>query len=139
MFYFFFLLGLPWWSTIIVTAFVMRMLLPLPLTAYSMHNAVRLKKLEPEIKNIAFELRKEVSRAVKEFGWDQSKAKREYIKNVSKCINVFLWIYFILSSLLLSWTCHYTKRKKILLSYCLYSCTLARSLDKCHMDLGWIL
>ncbi|GFN79866.1 inner membrane protein cox18-like protein [Plakobranchus ocellatus] len=74
--------GLPWWATITLTAFTLRLFLIMPLSVYSLHNAEKLNRLQPEIVEISKRLKQEVSMAMHQFKWDEKKAKDEYIKNV---------------------------------------------------------
>ncbi|XP_012940638.1 uncharacterized protein LOC101845255 isoform X2 [Aplysia californica] len=78
--------GLPWWSTIVLTAFVVRILLMMPLTIYTHHNMARLQRLAPEVKEVAERLRLEVSVAMQKLGWDQQKARQEYNKNMNRLL-----------------------------------------------------
>ncbi|KAK0043478.1 mitochondrial inner membrane protein COX18, partial [Biomphalaria pfeifferi] len=75
--------GLPWWLTIISSAFLLRVVLMIPVTLLTQHNNSRLQRLAPEIKEKSIALKSEVKKAVIQFGWDQNRAKKEYYNKLS--------------------------------------------------------
>ncbi|PVD39543.1 hypothetical protein C0Q70_02178 [Pomacea canaliculata] len=78
--------GLPWWASILVTTVLLRSLVTLPLTIYSMHIIARVEQLQPEIAKLSQELRREVAVAVKTFGWDAKTARFKYNTTMRKLI-----------------------------------------------------
>ncbi|KAH9505270.1 Cytochrome c oxidase assembly protein cox18, mitochondrial [Bulinus truncatus] len=78
--------GLQWWLTIIVSAFLMRVVLMIPLTIQTQQNQTKLLRLAPEVKEKSAALRAEVARAMVQFGWDKARAKKEYEKNIARIL-----------------------------------------------------
>lgn len=76
--------GLPWWATITLTALTLRLVFLMPLSVYALRSAEKLSRLQPEIEEISKRLKQEVSMAMYEFKWDETKAKDEYIKNMKR-------------------------------------------------------
>jgi len=75
--------GMPWWLSLAVTTAALRTVLTLPLMAYSMDNAAKLERLQPEIGNISKELMAEVVAAQQQYRWESNIAKYHFRKNVS--------------------------------------------------------
>ncbi|CAL1527487.1 unnamed protein product [Lymnaea stagnalis] len=80
------LTGLPWWSNILLTAFLMRAVLMLPLTIHVNHNQDKLRCLAPEIKEKAQIIKNEVKKSMTQFGWDKKRAMKEYDIHVKKLL-----------------------------------------------------
>ncbi|CAG5130542.1 unnamed protein product [Candidula unifasciata] len=85
--YFHQITGLPWWFTIILTAFMLRVVVMIPFTVHSYRNMAKLQNLQPEVKEKAERLKLEVSMAMHQFGWDQKRARMEYNKNFKRILN----------------------------------------------------
>ncbi|BFZ03173.1 hypothetical protein BsWGS_06212 [Bradybaena similaris] len=85
--YFHQITGLPWWLTIILTAFMLRVVVMIPFTVHTFRNMAKLQNLQPEVKEKAERLKLEVSMAMHQFGWDQERAKQEYNKNLKRILN----------------------------------------------------
>jgi len=75
--------GMPWWASLAVTTAALRTVLTLPLMSYSMDNAAKLERLQPEIANISKELMAEVVAAQQQYRWESNIAKYHFRKNVS--------------------------------------------------------
>ena len=70
--------GLPWWASILFTTFTLRTVITLPLAVHAMKVIAKVEMLQPEIKDLSTELKKEVALAVKKFGWQQPRARKMY-------------------------------------------------------------
>ncbi|GAB6018669.1 hypothetical protein CHUAL_000345 [Chamberlinius hualienensis] len=75
---------LPWWSVIVLTTVGVRFLITFPFTVYQSVILARYANLQPEIKQLAGQLRAETARAVKMFNWDEKTAKRAFFKSLHK-------------------------------------------------------
>ncbi|KAM4053882.1 cytochrome c oxidase assembly protein COX18, mitochondrial isoform 2-T2 [Anomaloglossus baeobatrachus] len=78
--------GLPWWVNIMCTTIVLRTAVTLPLSVYQMHILGKVEKLQPEIQNLAKELRYEVAVYGKQQGWSDKVAKFHFRKNMKRLI-----------------------------------------------------
>lgn len=78
--------GLPWWVNIMCTTIVLRTAVTLPLSVYQMQILGKVEKLQPEIQNLAKELRYEVSVYGKQHGWSDKVAKFHFRKNLKRLI-----------------------------------------------------
>lgn len=83
-------LGIPWWAAIPLTTLLLRTTLTVPLAIYSMHIQARLVKLQPEIKALAEELKKEVAIARHRYKWDDKMCRMQFISNVSSNLSLEL-------------------------------------------------
>ncbi len=75
--------GLPWWGSILLTAYTLRTVITLPLTTYSSHIMARIEKLQPEVKELGGALKGEIVSASKPNNWDENIQQRLFRKNVS--------------------------------------------------------
>ncbi|XP_041362241.1 cytochrome c oxidase assembly protein COX18, mitochondrial-like [Gigantopelta aegis] len=78
--------GLPWWASILFTTFMLRTVITLPLAVHAMKVIAKVEMLQPEIKDLSKELKKEVAMAVKKFGWEQPRARKTYNATMKKLI-----------------------------------------------------
>ncbi|KAG8593265.1 hypothetical protein GDO81_000774 [Engystomops pustulosus] len=79
--------GLPWWLNIMCTTIALRTAVTLPLSVYQMHVLGKVEKLQPEIQNLAKELRYEVAVYGKQHGWSDKVAKFHFHKNMKRLIS----------------------------------------------------
>ncbi|KAG9480379.1 cytochrome c oxidase assembly protein COX18, mitochondrial isoform X1 [Eleutherodactylus coqui] len=78
--------GLPWWATIMCTTMALRTVVTLPLIVYQMHILDKVEKLQPEIQNLAKELKYEVAVYGKQHGWSEKDAKFHFRKNMKRLV-----------------------------------------------------
>ncbi|XP_046402056.1 cytochrome c oxidase assembly protein COX18, mitochondrial isoform X1 [Ischnura elegans] len=76
--------GLPWWASIIVTTVVVRSLVAFPLALHQNYILAKVQNLQHEMKTISQELGREVSFAVKKFGWSNEQAQLHYKYSLKK-------------------------------------------------------
>ncbi|XP_070582488.1 cytochrome c oxidase assembly protein COX18, mitochondrial [Erythrolamprus reginae] len=79
--------GLPWWSTVLAATAILRTGLTLPLTIFQKRVVARLEKLQPEIEQLARQLRYEVSVSAKQYGWSEKQARACYRKNIKRIVS----------------------------------------------------
>ncbi|XP_069061731.1 cytochrome c oxidase assembly protein COX18, mitochondrial [Pleurodeles waltl] len=79
--------GLPWWANIIGATVLLRTGVTLPLAVYQMHVIAKVENLQPEIDNLAKQLRYEVSVYGKQQGWSEKVAKFHFKKNLRRIIS----------------------------------------------------
>ena len=87
-------LGLPWWASIPITVFGMRALTTLPLSIYVHYILAKVQCLEPELKQLAAELKMEVAVAIKKSGWTERVARSQFNRNVSNSRHFKLGILY---------------------------------------------
>ena len=75
--------GLPWWASIALTTFVLWSLITLPLAVYSQKILARVERLQPEIKEMAKRLKREVAMATKMYNWNNKFARVKFNTTVS--------------------------------------------------------
>lgn len=75
--------GLPWWASIVVTTFLFRSLVTLPLTIYQHKITARIEKISLEMPAIVEELKKEAAMAMRKFKWTEKQTKLVYQRSVS--------------------------------------------------------
>lgn len=74
--------GLPWWATIALTTVGLRSVITLPLAIYGQRIMAKLEAQQPELKEKASILLKEVAHAKKHRGWTQKEAEVQFKMNV---------------------------------------------------------
>ena len=99
-------LGLPWWASIVLSTFMLRTCITLPIFVITAKNNAKLELIVPEVKKLANDLMMEVARAKKVFKWSEKTAKLHFRKNVgnhfiSYCIEILKrdLIYFFICRL----------------------------------------
>lgn len=75
--------GLPWWATIIGTTVFLRGCVTLPLSLYQQYILAKLEEVKLEMDDIAEELKKEISIAVRMYKWDEKTARTAFKASVS--------------------------------------------------------
>jgi mitochondrial inner membrane protein COX18 len=77
--------GMPWWSTIIVSTFLLRGCVTFPLALYQNKILSKVERIsKEEMPEIAKELTMETSMAVKKFNWDEKTAKIMFAASLKK-------------------------------------------------------
>lgn len=76
--------GLSWWSTIIVSTFLLRGVITLPLGVYQSKILAKVEKLTEEMPAIVQELRMETRHAIQKFKWSESQARTMYNRSLKK-------------------------------------------------------
>jgi len=79
--------GLPWWSSIVLSAITLRLVITLPLTAYQHYNNSKLENLSIQFQPTVKEIQIEVTKAIKLQKWPEKKAQRVFNKAVKKYWN----------------------------------------------------
>lgn len=82
--------NLPWWATIIVSTCVLRATITLPLTVYQHYISAKYINIQPRIKQLAEELKKETQLAIKLYNWPKEKARYMYNKSLRKHIHALI-------------------------------------------------
>jgi membrane protein insertase Oxa1/YidC/SpoIIIJ len=77
-----FFAGVTWVQFIIGTTIITRLLTGLPVAIAQQRAIKRLELIQPQLKDLAEELKKETGFAIKKFGWDESTAKKQFMKSV---------------------------------------------------------
>lgn len=80
--------GLPWWLSIVLSTFLFRSLVTLPLTIYQQKITARLEKISLEMPAIVEELKKEAAMAMRKFKWTEQHTKTVYQRSVS----ILVWL-----------------------------------------------
>ncbi|XP_036919334.1 cytochrome c oxidase assembly protein COX18, mitochondrial isoform X1 [Sturnira hondurensis] len=80
-------MGLPWWSTVVLTTVALRSAVTLPLAAYQHYILAKVENLQPEIKNIARHLNQEVAVRANQLGWSKRVARLTYLKNMRRLVS----------------------------------------------------
>ena len=77
--------GIPWWSTIILSTFLLRSAITFPLALYQNKILAKVEKLSTEdMPLIAKELKMETAVAVRKFKWTEDQARVMYLKSLNK-------------------------------------------------------
>lgn len=76
----------PWWATIVLTTVGIRCVVTFPFLIYQNYISARYTNLQPEIKQLAEELKKETAVAVKIYGWNERQARFAFNKSLRKHI-----------------------------------------------------
>ncbi|XP_055911631.1 cytochrome c oxidase assembly protein COX18, mitochondrial isoform X2 [Eupeodes corollae] len=76
--------GLPWWATIVLSTFVFRTIVTLPLTIYQNKITARIELLTLEMPALVAELKKEAAFAMKKFNWTEAQTRRAYNHSLKK-------------------------------------------------------
>lgn len=77
--------GMPWWSTIIVSTFMLRGFITLPLALYQNKNLAKFEKISTEdMPQIVKELKMETAVAVRKFNWTEQQARIMYTRSLDK-------------------------------------------------------
>ncbi|XP_055845985.1 cytochrome c oxidase assembly protein COX18, mitochondrial [Episyrphus balteatus] len=76
--------GLPWWATIVLSTFVFRTLVTLPLTIYSNKIMARIELITLEMPALVAELKQEAAVAMKKFKWTEAQTRRVYNHSLKK-------------------------------------------------------
>lgn len=76
--------GLPWWASIILSTFLFRTAITLPLTIYQLKITARIEKISLEMPAIIEELKKEAAMAMRKFKWSEQQTKIVYQRSVGK-------------------------------------------------------
>lgn len=74
--------GLPWWASIICSTVMLRSSITLPLAVYQNYIIAKLEMIKLEMDDIAKELKKETSIAVKMYNWDERTARITFKRSV---------------------------------------------------------
>ncbi|KAK6187673.1 hypothetical protein SNE40_005649 [Patella caerulea] len=70
--------GLPWWGSIVLTAFTLRTFITFPLSIYTAKIQTRLEKLQPEIQKISNRVRFDAQHARSQYNWSENKTRMMY-------------------------------------------------------------
>jgi len=81
---------LPWWASIVITTFAIRFILTFPLAIYQNYVLARYARIQPEIIQIAKELKLETAAAIKLYGWDEKQARFAYNLSLRKQIRLLI-------------------------------------------------
>lgn len=77
--------GMPWWSTIIVSTFLLRGCVTFPLALYQSKILSKVERLsKEEMPEIAKEMKVEMAMAIKKFNWDEKTAKIMFARSMKK-------------------------------------------------------
>ncbi|XP_055384322.1 cytochrome c oxidase assembly protein COX18, mitochondrial [Condylostylus longicornis] len=76
--------GLPWWASIMLSTFLFRTLVTLPLAIYTNQITARIENITLEMPAIVKELKKETVIAMKQYNWDEKKARLIYNRSLKK-------------------------------------------------------
>lgn len=71
-----------WTSTILLTTLGIRLFVGLPIAVFQQKSIAKLENLQPELKQLAADIGRETSIAVKLYNWDARKAKRTFLASV---------------------------------------------------------
>lgn len=77
-------IGMPWWTTIVITAFITKMMVTFPLSLYQHYIIAKVENLKPEMDEIVKELRYETNFNVMKHGWPEKYARRVYNEALKK-------------------------------------------------------
>jgi len=70
---------------------LIRIVIGLPIAVTQQKTIAKLENLQPQMKELADELKKETGYAIRKFGWDEKVAKRQFTKSVS----LSMWVIFL--------------------------------------------
>jgi inner membrane protein COX18 len=82
--------GLPWWATVICTTVMLRSCVTVPLAIYQSYIVAKLENVKLEMDEIAKELKKETSIAVKMYNWDERTARIAFKRSIKKQWNALV-------------------------------------------------
>jgi len=74
--------GLPWWASIVLSTFLFRSVVTLPLTIYQHKITARIEKIALEMPAIVEELKKEAAMAKHKFKWSEKQTQIVYRRSV---------------------------------------------------------
>lgn len=74
--------GLPWWGSIVLSTFLFRSVVTLPLTVYQHKITARIEKIALEMPAIVEELKKEAAMAKQKFKWSDKQTQIVYRRSV---------------------------------------------------------
>lgn len=74
--------GLPWWGSIVLSTFLFRSVVTLPLTIYQHNITARIEKIALEMPAIVEELKKEAAMAKQKFKWSDKQTQIVYRRSV---------------------------------------------------------
>ncbi|XP_017071837.1 cytochrome c oxidase assembly protein COX18, mitochondrial [Drosophila eugracilis] len=76
--------GLPWWASIVLSTFLFRSVVTLPLTIYQHKITARIEKIALEMPAIVEELKKEAAIAKQKFKWSEKQTQIVYRRSIKK-------------------------------------------------------
>nr|XP_016933984.1 cytochrome c oxidase assembly protein COX18, mitochondrial [Drosophila suzukii] len=76
--------GLPWWASIVLSTFLFRSVVTLPLTIYQHKITARIEKIALEMPAIVEELKKEAAMAKQKFKWSDKQTQIVYRRSIKK-------------------------------------------------------
>ncbi|KAH8379650.1 hypothetical protein KR009_006372 [Drosophila setifemur] len=76
--------GLPWWSSIVLSTFMFRGVVTLPLTIYQHRITARIEKIALEMPAIVEELKREAAMAKQKFKWSDKQTMVVYQRSIKK-------------------------------------------------------
>ncbi|KAH8327872.1 hypothetical protein KR067_001187 [Drosophila pandora] len=76
--------GLPWWGSIVLSTFLFRSVVTLPLTVYQHKITARIEKIALEMPAIVEELKKEAAMAKHKFKWSDKQTQIVYRRSIKK-------------------------------------------------------
>lgn len=76
--------GLPWWASIVLSTFLFRTVITLPLAVYQNIIVARTENLTKEMPAIVKELKQETAYAMKKYGWTEKEARITYNRSLKK-------------------------------------------------------
>ncbi|XP_017049615.1 cytochrome c oxidase assembly protein COX18, mitochondrial [Drosophila ficusphila] len=76
--------GLPWWASIVLSTFLFRSVVTLPLTIYQHKITARIEKIALEMPAIVEELKKEAAMAKQKFKWSDQQTQIVYRRSIKK-------------------------------------------------------
>lgn len=79
--------GLPWWASVVAASALLRTGLTLPLAALQGRVLAKLQNLQPEIRGLAGQLRREVSACGARRGWSEREAEFHFKRNLKRIVS----------------------------------------------------
>ncbi|KAL5290854.1 COX18 family protein [Megaselia abdita] len=76
--------GLPWWATIVLSTFLFRTAVTLPLAIYSTRITSKIENLTLEMPALVKELKAETAFGIRKYKWTEKKARMIYNRSVKK-------------------------------------------------------
>ncbi|KAH8257524.1 hypothetical protein KR038_011028 [Drosophila bunnanda] len=76
--------GLPWWASIVLSTFLFRSIVTLPLTVYQHRITARIEKIALEMPAIVEELKREAAVAKHKFKWTDKQTQVVYQRSIKK-------------------------------------------------------
>lgn len=74
--------GLPWWATVVLSTFLLRTVITVPLAVYQKKIMARIELIGKEMPAIQKELQREAAIGKKKFNWSQEETIRIYNRSV---------------------------------------------------------